>query len=140
MFKKELKINNIQTQINTLNSNLSGLNEGMEIKGKNGLGCLFFYNNAIAIIYFMATGIHQESGALSSFIALPEGVTPANDSIYITTSMLNSYWRPNGMSAYIKFTTGVRNATVWFTNDQDAVSEVIVGTHVFPRWYFNIEE
>lgn len=87
----------------------------------------------------MATGIHQESGELSSFIALPEGVTATRE-LYITTTVLNAYWIPAGMSAYVGFAEGVRNATINFTNSQAAISEVIVGPHVFPRSYFNITE
>lgn len=87
----------------------------------------------------MATGIHQESGKLSSFIALPDGVV-ANNDLYITTPVLNAYWIPNGKDAYIRFTKNVRNATIAFTDSWTAINEVIAGTHVFPRWYFDITE
>ena len=87
----------------------------------------------------MATGIAQESGTTSRFIALPEGVVPNND-LYITTPVLNAYWIPNGKDAYIRFTKDTRNATINFTDSWTAISEVIAGTHVFPRWYFDITE
>lgn len=108
------------------------------MKTKQGLGCTVFYNNEIVIIYIVATGIHQESGVLSSFIALPENIVLNRNEIYITTEVLNAYWIPNGKSAYIRFSKGVRNATIVFTDSWTANSEVIVGTFVFPRLYFDI--
>lgn len=124
----------------TVTGALVGLNGNMKMKVKQGLGCEVYYNDAIVIIYIAATGIHQESGALSSFIALPEDVALIRNEIYITTDVLNAYWIPAGISAYIGFSKGVRNATINFTNSQAAISEVIVGPHVFPRSFFDITE
>ena len=111
----------------------------MQLKSKQGLGCIVYYNDTIVVIYLQATGIHQDSGVASPFIALPEGIT-AKGNVWITTEVLNSYWIPNGKSAFISFPAGVRNATIAFTDSWSAISEVITGTHVFPRSSFNITE
>ncbi len=112
----------------------------MKIRTKQGLGCTLYYNDEIVIIYIVATGIHQESNTLSSFIALPEDVTLVRNELYITADVLNGYWIPNGKTAYLRFARGVRNATITFTDSWTAISEVIVGTYTFPRSFFDITE
>lgn len=101
------------------------------------IGCDVWYNSAIVLLRINRTNLSLSNGSKDTGLVLPDNITPKM-TIYITTPVLTSSWRPAGEIAYIVFEEGDKNPNMRFVSNSVS-GAVIQGVFAFPRGYFNIE-
>ncbi|WP_434310162.1 hypothetical protein [Hominifimenecus sp. rT4P-3] len=101
---------------------------GLNMQSADGTHCTVYYNDAIVLISFTASGLTIGGTTDTTTFALPQGYS-LSGSNYVTTCALSSSWWPTANNVYIT----VSGSSVSMRAVQSATGAVVVCSMIVPR-------
>ena len=111
------------------------ISTGLTTKSADGTHCTVYYNDAVAIIGFMATGLTLDGTTDTTTFALPQGYSLSGTNVVTTFALSNNWW-PTANNVYLS----ISGSSVSMRATQSATGAVIACRVAVPRSILTISQ